>query len=149
MPPPLTDLLDQVLEISLLVNQDMDQSLSEHGLTPARTHLLWEVFHRGPSTQRVLAEALDVSARNITGLVDGLETTGFVTREPHPTDRRASLVTLTARGAELMAEMAHGQQAFAQLLFGDLSPRQAAAMGRSLAHVRDRLRGLVPKGAPQ
>ena len=146
---PLTALLDQVLEISLLINQDMSQSLAEHGLTPARTHLLWELFHRGPSTQRVLADALGVTARNITGLVDGLEATGFVTREPHPSDRRATLVTLTPRGAELMAEMKQGQEEFARLLFADLSPRQASTLGKGLDHVLDRLRELVPKGAPQ
>jgi DNA-binding MarR family transcriptional regulator len=139
-------LLDQVLEVAVLVNQDMNSSLGEYGLTPARTHLLWELFHRGPSTQRVLADALRVTGRNVTGLVDGLEDTGYVTREPHPKDRRATLVTLTDRGTEVMTQMQKAQEEFARLLFADLSDRQLAGLSRGLAHVLDRLRQLVPRG---
>jgi DNA-binding MarR family transcriptional regulator len=138
--------LDQVLEVAVLVNQDMDSSLAGYGLTPARTHLLWELFHRGPSTQRVLAEALRVTARNVTGLVDGLESTGYVTREPHPEDRRATLVTLTDSGTEVMTQMQKGQEEFARLLFADIPDRRLAGLSRGLAHVLDRLRELVPEG---
>ena len=138
-------LLDQVLEVAVLVNRDMDHSLGEYGLTPARTHLLWELFRRGPCTQRVLADALDVTARNVTGLVDGLEDTGYVTRRPHPQDRRATLVTLTDHGAEVMAQMQKGQEQFAHVLFADLPDRQLAGLDRGLAHVLDRLREMVPK----
>jgi DNA-binding MarR family transcriptional regulator len=35
--------------------------------------------------------------------VDALEHAGFVTRNRHPTDRRAVLVSLTARGRNLVA----------------------------------------------
>ncbi|MFC7479231.1 MarR family winged helix-turn-helix transcriptional regulator [Luedemannella flava] len=91
--------LDRILELSVLVNADMTQSLARDQLTVSRAHVLWELRHRGPSTQRVLADAMGVSARTITGLVDGLVATGFVTREPHPTDRRATLVTVTEHGA--------------------------------------------------
>lgn len=144
-PELMVALLDQVLEVAVLINRDMDSSLAAYGLTPARTHLLWELFHRGPSTQRVLADALGVSARNVTGLVDGLEQTGHVTREPHPGDRRATLVTLTDQGTHVMTQMQKGQEEFARLLFADLPARQLAPLAEGLAHVVDRLRELVPK----
>ncbi|HEY4456567.1 MAG TPA: MarR family transcriptional regulator, partial [Pseudonocardiaceae bacterium] len=86
------------MELNILLNEDAERGLAQSGLTMSRAGLLWEVFHHGPVTQRVLSEALKVSSRNITGLVDGLVETGFVTREPHPTDRRATLVTLTEHG---------------------------------------------------
>lgn len=142
-------LLDQVLEVAVLVNQDMNSSLAAYGLTPARTHLLWELFHHGPCTQRVLADALAVSARNVTGLVDGLELTGHVTREPHPGDRRATLVTLTGQGIQVMTQMQKAQEQFARLLFGDLPSAQLAPLTQGLAHVLDRLRELAPKGEPR
>lgn len=144
----MVGLLDQLLEIALLVNQDMDSSLGELDLTPARTHLLWELFHRGPSTQRVLAEALGVTARNVTGLVDGLQETRYVTREPHPTDRRATLVTLTDRGTAVMRQMQKQQEQFARLLFSDLSDRRMEELTRGLAHVLGRLRKLALKDEP-
>jgi Mn-dependent DtxR family transcriptional regulator len=71
-------------------------------------------------TQRALADATGVSARNVTGLVDGLVDTGFVTREPHPSDRRAALITLTERGAATADELVREQAVLAEALFGDL-----------------------------
>jgi DNA-binding MarR family transcriptional regulator len=144
-----TAVLDQVLEVAVLINQDMNSSLGEYGLTPSRTHLLWELFHRGSSTQRVLADALGVTPRNVTGLVDVLEETGYVTRKPHPADRRATLVTLTDHGAEVMTGMQKGQEDFARLLFADLGDRQLEALNRGLTRVLNRLRELVQKGEQQ
>ena len=129
--------LDRLLAVSLLLNEDATQSLAKEGLTLPRAHLLWLLHHQGPSTQRVLAEGLRVSPRNVTGLVDGLVDAGFVTREPHPTDRRATLVSLTERGAASMAQMARDYRELAQLLFGQLGEFEAFAAG--LEHVLARL----------
>src|SRR5215207_7271008 len=116
--------LDQVLELAILINDDMTRSLERDGLTPTRAHLLWELHRRGPSTQRALAEALDVSPRNITGLVDALVETGFVSREPHPTDRRATLVQFTQRGADVAGELERDRQEFARVLFEGMPEAQ-------------------------
>jgi DNA-binding MarR family transcriptional regulator len=77
-------LFDQLLEASLLLQSDMDRSLSELGLTVTKTHLLWQVHGHGPSTQQRLATEIGVSPRHVTGLVDALEAAGFVHRRPHP-----------------------------------------------------------------
>jgi DNA-binding MarR family transcriptional regulator len=135
--------LGQVLELAVLMNDDMTRSLARDGLTVARAHLLWELHHRGPSTQRVLAEALDVSPRNITGLVDALAATGFVSRQPHPTDRRATLVSFTEHGARTAREMDEGRQQLAELLFGQMSDPQfdglAGGLGMVLARLKEEL----------
>ena len=142
-----TEVLDQVLELAVLLNEDMTKGLAEYGLTPARTHLLWRLHHDGPATQRVLAESLKVTPRNVTGLVDGLVATGHVTREPHPTDRRATHVSLTARGASAMEEMDRAHREFAELLFGELSARQLRGFAGGLEHVLSRLReGIAAAG---
>jgi DNA-binding MarR family transcriptional regulator len=132
--------LGQVLELTVLLNDDMTRSLARDGLTGSRAHLLWELLQRGPSTQRALADALKVSARNITGLVDALVTTGFVTREPHPTDRRASLISFTERGAAFTEEMETGHRELARLLFADMAPEQFDCFTEGLAGVLARLR---------
>ena len=135
--------LDLLLEVAMRVNEDMTTSLARDGLTPSRTRLLWVLGQQGPSTQRSLAEALGVSARNVTGLVDALAETGFVTREPHPTDRRASLVSFTDHGAATVERLRREQQEFAHLLFGDLSGRRLDALVGGLGEVRDRLRAAM------
>jgi DNA-binding MarR family transcriptional regulator len=135
--------LGQVLELSVLMSQDMAQSFERDGLTPSRAHLLWELHERGPSTQRVLAEALDVSPRNITGLVDGLVATGFVTREPHPTDRRATLVCFTAHGERIAKQFDDGRDELAEVLFAGMSERRLAGLEKGLGPVLDRLRAAL------
>jgi DNA-binding MarR family transcriptional regulator len=132
--------LDQILELAVLINDDMTRSLAQDGLTVSRTHLLWELRRRGPSTQRDLADALKVSARTVTGLVDGLETTGFVTRQPHPTDRRATLVTFTERGVRTVEEMERGQREFARLIFAEMAEERLDCFSGALGEILTRLR---------
>ncbi len=132
--------LEQLLELTVLLNDDMTRSLERDGLTVSRAHLLWELHHRGPSTQRVLAQALSVSPRNITGLVDGLVATGFVTRQPHPTDRRATLVTFTERGARTARQLEDGRGQFAELLFAGLTDKQLTGLVDGMATVLTRFR---------
>jgi DNA-binding MarR family transcriptional regulator len=45
-----------------------------------------------------LADAVVISKSGLTGLVDRIEQAGLVARRPHPDDRRAIAVTLTAAG---------------------------------------------------
>ncbi len=139
--------LDGVLELSLLVSEDMTTSLARIGLTPSRTHLLWVLREEGACTQRVLADRLGVSPRNVTGLVDALEDTGFVVRKPHPDDRRATLVDFTARGAATVATMEQQQQEFAELLFGGLPARSVDEFRATLEIVVQRLRARLEEGA--
>ena len=127
----------------MLLNEDMTQSLARGGLTVPRAHLLWLLHHEGASTQRALADSLKVTPRNVTGLVDGLVATGFTTREPHPTDRRATLVSLTERGQATMSEMDRGHRELAELLFGGMSARQLGSFASALDEVASRLREAV------
>jgi len=54
----------------------------------------------GPLTQRQLGERLCLTSGAITMLVDRLEHGGWVSRRPHPTDRRYVLVDLTPRALD-------------------------------------------------
>jgi len=86
-----------------------------------------------------------VTPRNVTGLVDALVDTGFVTREPHPTDRRATLVALTPHGTETMTTMARDHERLAEDLFAELPDREAFARG--LDHVLRRLEEAIASSA--
>jgi DNA-binding MarR family transcriptional regulator len=92
-------------------------------------------------TQRELSEALRCTPRNVTGLLDALETAGFVERGRHPRDRRATIVTLTARGTELASAWRAEHDRFAELLLGDAPDLDGFLNG--LGHVLERLRGFA------
>jgi len=117
----------------------MTQALRALGLTGSRTHLLWELRQRGPVPQHILAAALKVTPRAITGLVDALVASGLVTREPHPNDRRATLVTLTPRGEMLTAQLKRDHEGLARALFAPMSPAQLDGFARGLDDVIERL----------
>jgi DNA-binding MarR family transcriptional regulator len=136
--------LGRILELVFLLNQDMNRSFARDGLTESRAQLLWELQQRGPLTQRELADALQVSARNITGLVDGLVATGFVTREPHPTDRRATLVSFTKHGSKIAQTMREDYAELGRLLFAQMPPRQFTSFAKGLDEVVQRLREAMP-----
>ena len=142
-----TNALDRVLELVVVIGDDMTRGLARDGLTTSRATLLYELRRSGPVTQRELARALGVSARTITGLVDGLVAGNFVTREPHPTDRRAFLVTFTEHGTRTVEALEQGQRQFAELLFGDLTDERLDGFVAGLEHVLGRLReqGLSPE----
>jgi DNA-binding MarR family transcriptional regulator len=112
-----------------------------------KTHLLWEVHSSGPSAQQRLAEAIGVSPRHVTGLVDALEADGFARRLPHPQDRRSVLVELTDKGAATVANMQRQRSRDAAALVEGLDAGTVQALRSQLDTVLSRLRQLVAEGS--
>lgn len=124
--------LNKVLHLSTLIAADMARFEERTGLTSPRVQLLWALGVAGPSNHRALAQALGVTPRNVTGLVDGLVDSGHITREPHPTDRRANLVTPTDRGLATIHELRESHDHLAPQLFGETPDRQLATFSTTL-----------------
>lgn len=135
--------LDRVLLLTVLLSQDMSSSLARMGLTEARTHLIWQLRKLGPCPQRALASALRVTPRAVTALVDGLVETGFVTREPCPTDRRATLVTFTELGRSTAQALADSHRELARRLFGGMTAEEFDRFDAGLIQVLDGLRAVL------
>ncbi|GAB7189932.1 hypothetical protein NUM3379_06380 [Kineococcus sp. NUM-3379] len=72
--------------------------LAATGLHPGQEVLLLELDEHGPRTQAQLAAAAGCEPPVVTVSARKLEAAGFLTREPSPTDRRATVVRLTDRG---------------------------------------------------
>ena len=72
------------------------------GLPFSRVRALWRL-ERGPRTLKELAEDMGTDAPAATVLINALEERGLVKRLPHPTDRRAKQVSLTAAGRRMVA----------------------------------------------
>jgi len=118
----------------------MEHDLRERGLTRPRATVIAYLHRGGPMRQRDIAEALRVSARNVTGLLEGLEATGFVARTVHPSDRRATLVTLTEQGTAVAQAMQIDEQRLARFLFTDVADDDVDCLSATLDHVIARLR---------
>jgi DNA-binding MarR family transcriptional regulator len=83
----------------------MDRWLERHDMSEGRLSVLWRLRVKGSSTLGELAESLDVSPRNITGLVDHLEKDSLVERFADPEDRRATRVRLAPAGKQKLHDI--------------------------------------------
>ncbi len=83
----------------LVLDNERRRAVSDAvGLSFGRIRALRRI-DRAPMTMGELAAKLGIEAPYATLVVDDLERQGLVERRPHPTDRRAKLVSTTARGA--------------------------------------------------
>ncbi len=92
---------------------------------------------------RELSERLMVTGGNVTGLTDGLEDEGLVTRESEPDDRRAFRVRLTPAGRRAFRTMAGDHERWIVKAFSALSAREIAQLRGLLGRIKDHVRSGV------
>ncbi|MGF6886948.1 DNA-binding MarR family transcriptional regulator [Nocardia sp. GAS34] len=109
------------------------------------------------ATPRLLADRLGLTTGSVTAMLDRLEKIGYITRAPHPTDRRKLLVRATATAADRAREliMPLVQDSERQLL-PDYTEQQLRLVTEFLGRLTDlqqshvqRLRALRPFPRPQ
>ncbi len=82
-----------------------------------------------------LAEHCGVSRTAMTGLLDGLEKSGFVKRKSHPTDRRGLMVKLTAKGQKFLESVVPEEYRFLSELMSSLNISERKKMVETAAKV--------------
>jgi DNA-binding MarR family transcriptional regulator len=113
------------------------------GASIPRIRLLYSIHCHGPRKMADLAGELDVTPRNVTALVDGLEAEGLVRRTPHATDRRITLVELTCNRDRVAAQF-DAYQSSVEELFSELGQQDRATLLRLLKALRARMAGPLP-----
>jgi DNA-binding MarR family transcriptional regulator len=90
----------------------------------------------GGLTMGQLSRALLVTNGNVTALVQTLRRDGLVETLPSRTDRRASIVRLTAAGARAFRAQAQRHHGTIAQLFDGLGPRETEALYQLLGHLK-------------
>lgn len=137
--PLRVEALDRIFELAARLGEMMERALDERGLSTSRAEVLFVLHERGPMVQRELSNALRCTPRHVTALVDVLEAQGWVARSPHPTDRRATLVNLTKRGADAATRMDAERREAASALFGNIPAHELATFTGVLDQVLERI----------
>lgn len=105
------------------------------GLSESELHSLRHLIG-GPLGPNDLARTLGVTSAASSGIVDRLESRGHVTRQPHPTDKRRTVVVISDSGrTEVMAEM--------RPMFEALVAADSLLDDEQRAVVDDYLRGII------
>lgn len=79
--------------------------LVKQGVSMTHLHVMWRLEESGVLPMSRLAEFLDVSLSNATGLIDRMEERGLVVRTRVTDDRRVVLVGLTPAGRGFLHEI--------------------------------------------
>src|SRR3989454_8674804 len=86
------------------------------------------LLHKGPQPVNEIGRRIELTSGAITAAVDRLESRGLVTREAHPSDRRARIVRLTAAGEQQAAKLFAGHKAAMDLAASGLSKTERATL---------------------
>ncbi len=126
-----------VMRAQQIVLSRVDEALRPWGLTFARYEVLVLLYfsRRGQLPLGKMGARLMLHQASITNLIDRLVQQGYVEREPHPSDRRTTLATLTAEGRAIM-EDATKAVVDARIGVGELSAREASELHRILRKLR-------------
>lgn len=126
-----------IMRVAQLLQAAVDRALRPCGLSFARYEaLVLLTFARsGALPMATMGQRLMLHPASVTGIVDRLERDQLVSREPHPTDRRTTLVRLTPAAAPLVQQ---ATAALHQIRFGlpDTPLSQLQALTGLLREVR-------------
>lgn len=106
------------------------------GVSMTHMHVLWILEHHGVLAMSRLADLLDVSLSNATGIVDRMEERGLVDRARTPGDRRVVLVQLADGGRRAMEEIEALRQDRLSTILGHLAPAQLVCLAQAFVDVR-------------
>ena len=77
--------------------------LARHGIS-MWGYIVLDALDGNPAhTQAALAQAIGADKTRIIATLDDLQRSGFISREPDPTDRRARLLSITTAGHQVRA----------------------------------------------
>ncbi|RYG94904.1 MAG: MarR family transcriptional regulator, partial [Alphaproteobacteria bacterium] len=92
----LRDLTRDLLLVGRLWRKMAREAAARHGVSEAASAPLVWIERLGENVrQNTLADAIGIEGASLVRLIDELQASGLVTREPDPSDRRANVVSLT------------------------------------------------------
>lgn len=101
----------------------------------AGAHLLSRLADLGPVRLTELAGALGLDPSSVSRQVTALERSGWLAREDDPTDRRATRLTLTSAGRDVVDALAHARTKALARLTPDWSDADLDALAATLARL--------------
>jgi DNA-binding MarR family transcriptional regulator len=117
----------------ILRNQRADMSVSLTQLSAMGT-----LYKKGPMSAGDLAAFERVQPPSMTKVLASLEEKKLVTREPHPSDKRQVIITLTEAGSELLESERQQRHAWLSQRLAQLTPEERATL-RDVIPVLDKL----------
>ena len=122
------------------------QHLVRAGVSMSHLHVMWMLQRHGELSMGRLAEMLDVSLSNATGLIDRMAERGLVERIRVPDDRRLVLVALSDHGRAMLDHADVLRSDLLETILGRLEPEQLERVAAALADIRQAIEAASDAG---
>ncbi len=83
----------------------VDSQVQKLGLRAPDAMLMMKIANEGSTSLVELSKIIGHAHTSILRHIDSLEEKGFLTREPHPNDRRMKVVSLTDKGHKILPKI--------------------------------------------
>ena len=133
--PIIADFRTSITTLKVLSNE----RVLKVGLSMAQLNILYTLKRCGEMPMSRLAEMLNVSLSNATGLIDRIEERGLVERTRVAEDRRIVLIRVTLAGEQMLREFDILSDDLLRSVLGRLSRSELAAVGTAFASIREAL----------
>lgn len=122
-----------LIEFLLTAKQHIAVIGSDYELTPIQTITLLLIDERVPRPMKNLCQLFHCDASNITGIVDGLETKGLVSRQNDMNDRRIKVLKLELAGRKLQSTIIERLTSMDDTLFASLEQAERRELTRLIS----------------
>ena len=128
-------------DVSRLRRTVVDKALRPLGVTRSQWWVLANLSrHNGEGMmQTELAKVMDVGKVTLGGLIDRLEASGYVERQPDPADRRAKRVVMTSKGTKLLSQILKVAKVVNAEIMGGIPPADVTRAETVLHKMKQRL----------
>lgn len=123
---------DLLMAAARALRRRFQHAAEAYDVTAGQSRALHVIVEHGAARPSEVADALRIAPRSATEVVDALEARGLVTREPDPTDRRATRVVPTPQGRRLAQVLAAARREESERHLARLSERDRAELDRIL-----------------
>ncbi len=108
------NLYNLIKETFILLDDGDRRLFNQFNLTPPRFYALSHIAEEPGLSSSRLSERLLCDKSNVTRIVKGLESKGYIERQPHETDGRAIRLFLTEKGTAVLQQVQSAHTQFNQ-----------------------------------
>jgi len=116
--------------------------LEEKGIDDTDFRILEVLLNKGPLPVNMIGPKVNLTPGSISVAIDRLLDRGLVSRVESPKDRRVRIVSLTAKGKELIGPIFRKHATEIRKVFADASPKELRALEATLKKIGKRAEGL-------
>jgi DNA-binding MarR family transcriptional regulator len=120
--PPQTG--DRLMAVARRVRRAHLDALADWQVTPSQARALKVLARADGMRPSALAAELQIAPRSATEVADALEGRGWLRRRADPADRRATVLTLTGSGQDLVAAIEDVRRRASEAVLDVLTPAQ-------------------------